>query len=67
MKTFEGVPFIRTTKFTEVRHPIIQLTVRSGTPIWIKMSQIKVQFTRSKALIRSNLRMKAHRFLVLTE
>ena len=38
VKKFEGVPLIRTTKFAEVRQPIIQLIVRSGTPIWIKMS-----------------------------
>ena len=66
-KNFEGVPLTRTTKFAEVRHPMIQLTTRRGAPICIKMRRTKYQLTRLKALIRSNLRMKAHIFLVLIE
>ena len=66
-KNFEGVPLTRIAKFAEVRHPMIQLTTKSGTPICIKMRQIKGKFTLSNALIKSNLRMKAHIFLVFTE
>ena len=40
-KNFEGVPLIRTAKLAEVRHPVIQFTVRRGTPTWIRMSIMK--------------------------
>ena len=40
VKNFEGVPLIRTAKFVEVRHPIIQFTPRIGTPNWIKMRRM---------------------------
>ena len=66
-KKFVGVPLINTAKVVEDRQPKIQLTVWRGAPIWINMRWIKVQLTRSKALIKSSLRMKAQRFLDLIE
>ena len=62
-KKLEGVPLTKTAKLTEEIQLMIQLTVRSGTPIWIKISLIYVQSTRSKALVRSSLRTKAQEFL----
>ena len=64
---FEGVPLTSTTKFADVKHPIIQLTPIRGTLIWIKMSLIYDQLTVSKAFTKSSLRMSAEVFLVLTE
>ena len=44
-KNFEGVPLISTGKLAEVRNPIIQFIASRGTPIWIRMSCMKDEFT----------------------
>ena len=67
LKNLDGASLIKTTKFVEVRQPIIQLTPRRGTPIWINISLMYDQLTLSNALTRSNLRVRAQVFLILTE
>ena len=66
-KKVVGDPFTRTTKLAEEIHPRIQFIPTRGTPIWISKRRMKVQLTLSKAFVKSNLRMSAHLFFVLTE
>ena len=65
LKKFEGVPFTSTTKFADDKQPIIQLTPRRGTPIWIRMSLRKDQLTLSKAFTKSRFQIRAHLFFAL--
>ena len=65
VKKQEGEPLTRREKIADEIQPKIQFTPTNGTPIYRRISLMKVQLTLSNSLVRSNFKMRAHLFLVL--